>query len=152
MSISSHGITSLLFRSKFFCVRASPPAYANGPHRVVWPASPATGDAATAKGCPFTPKTLLLPLPCSDLFFPPNSKDFGNLPGLTEITPTGYRNSSLQLAGHLFLGFGVGAGRSGWGSCRPPRPGPRFSTGRDPLAWLLVPAGGDALSPPNLEP
>ena len=53
------------------------------PHRVVWPASSATGDAATAKGCPFTPKTLPLPLPCSDLFF---SKDSGNLFGLTEIT------------------------------------------------------------------
>ena len=114
-------------------VRASPPAYANGPHRVVWPASPAIGDAARGKGCPFMPKTLPLPLPCSDLLFPPNSKDSGNLSGLTEITPACYRNSSLQLAGHPLLGFGAGAGRSGWGSCCPPQPGPCFSTGRDPV-------------------
>ena len=59
-------------------IRASPSAYANGPHRVVWPPSPATGDPATAKGCPFMAKTLLLPLPCSVAFFPLNE----NTPGI----------------------------------------------------------------------
>ena len=59
--------------------------HANGPHRMFWPASPATGDAATANPGPFTPKTLPLPVPCSDRFFPPNSKDSGNLSGLLAI-------------------------------------------------------------------
>ena len=56
--------------------------HANGPHRVVWRASPSTGDAATANPSPFTPKTLLLSVPCSDRFFPPNSNYSGNLSGL----------------------------------------------------------------------
>ena len=39
-------------------------AYANGGNRVDWPGLGPTGDAATAKGAPFTPNTLPLPLPC----------------------------------------------------------------------------------------
>ena len=49
-------------------------AYANGGNRVDWPGLGPTGDAATAKGAPFTPNTLPLPLPCRDQFFTANNK------------------------------------------------------------------------------
>ena len=60
--------------------------------------------------------------------------------------PADYRNSSLQLAGHLFLGFGAGAGRSGVGLAVPRDRDPVLAPAGTPLAWPLVPTGGDALS------
>ena len=114
-------------------IRASPPVYANGPHRVVWPASPATGDPATAKGCPFTAKTPPLPLPCSVAFFPLNE----NTPG-------------IYLAGQDFvakIGFSAGSRSDLGGGLAGTRDRALdLALAQPPLVCPLAPTGGDALS------
>ena len=113
-------------------VRASPPAYANGVDRVVWPASEATGDPVTAKTPP-------LPLPCSVAFFPLNE----NTPGIY----LAWHGLVPNMSGRTWFCCKNRVSRSdlGGGLVGTRDRAPDLAPAQPPLVSPLVPTGGDAL-------
>ena len=118
-------------------------AHANGPHRMDWPGLRSTGDAATAKGWPFMPNTLPLPLPCRDRFFPPNEKYSGIYLVFARCTNT---SAATDRKGAK-IGFSAGSRSDFGGGLAGTRDrAPDLAPAQAPLACPLVPTGGDALS------
>ena len=116
---------------------------ANGPHRMDWSGLGSTGDTATAKGWPFTPNTLPMPLPCRDRFFLPNEKYSRIYLVFASCTNTSATTGRTWAK----IGFSAGSRSDfGGGLAGTHDQAPDLAPAQPPLACPLVPMGGDALT------